>query len=100
MFEIDEGGDDQAGDEHRVNQGGRHGGERVIRAAEAEPAGQEREAGEQFDDEVTGGDRCAAVSATAPQPQPGYQWKVEIKRDRIFAMWAVRRRGHNAQAPG
>jgi len=95
MLEINKSGGDQAGQEKAIDQGKRRG-----RRSELKPASQKSNAGKQLDQKVANRNWRSAIPALASQIQPGDEWDVEVPRDRVLAVRAMRRRGNNAFTQG
>jgi len=68
VLEVNKRGDDQAGQEQRINQDKPH---RL--PAKGEPAAQEGHRRQQLDQEIADGNACAAVAAFPAQKEPGDQ---------------------------
>src|SRR6185369_13862599 len=98
MFKIDEGGGDEAGQENGVDNGDGQRRERMGLVTELEPASEESDAGEEFDHKIADGNGCATIPAFTVEPKPGDERDIEVERDGIVAMRAMRRRRDDAEA--
>ena len=66
MFEVNEGGRDQAGEEQAIDEGERSG-----LMADLEPASQEQNRGQELDQKIADRDGSAAIAAFATEIKPG-----------------------------
>src|SRR6185369_16939494 len=91
MFEVNEGGRDQAGEEQAIDEG--EGGGLV---ADLEPASQEQNRGQELDQKIADRDGSAAIAAFAAEIKPGKERGVEVPGDGVFTMRTMGRRRHDA----
>ena len=98
MFEVNECCRDQSGEKNRVNERHRQGLKRMTGITKRQPAAQKRHAREQFHNEITHGDGRAAIFAASAQRQPRHQRNVQIPRDGILAVRAMRSGRDDAHA--
>lgn len=93
MFKVYEGGNDETSQHHTI--GDR---EQCGLLPGQQPAREEENSGQQFDEKIAGGDGGAAVGALATEGKPCDERDVEKPRDGIPAVRTVRRGGDNAEA--
>src|SRR4051794_28198992 len=91
MLEVDESGRNQASEQNAVDEG-----EYCGLMTEREPATQEDNSGQQFNQEVTNRDGGTTIAALTAEIKPGSEWHVQKPGNRVFAMRAVGRRGDDA----
>ena len=91
MLEIGCGGNDQAGEKYRVDEGESSG-----LMSEKKPATEKGDGGQKFDEEIADRNRRATIGTFTSEINPRNQGNVQIEGDGVFAMRTVRRRRNDA----